>query len=403
MDEKAEINVHTQVRGESMSRKLFIFAGEKSGDLLGSYLLQAIKERLPKYLLEGVGGPEMRENGFECIMRMEEFEIMGFSDIIRSIPKLKRQFHLIRNHILEGKPEGVIFIDYPGFNLRMAKALRNQGFQGKLIQYISPTVWAWGKNRTEKMAKTLDLLMTIYPFENACFQETSLKVKYVGNPIREIISKYTYDDNWAKLFGIKDPKELVAIFPGSRKGEIQNNLPYQLRAAELLKKDNPSITFAISCAHEKIMPLMQDILNNNSLKLNRDIFLVPKGYSYELMRDCRSAIAKSGTVTLELALHSCPTVTIYKLTLLNRLIAKYFMKLNLPHYCIVNILKGKTVFPELIAHGLNSKNIYKHISSLHHDTKERALCITECKELREILQDNDASINAAAAIEEVLG
>ncbi len=290
-----------------MSKKIFIFAGEKSGDLLGSHLLKALKERLPQYEIEGVGGPEMRDEGFDCILHSEEFEIMGFSDILRSLPKFRRQFRHIRNHILETKPDGVIFIDYPGFNLRMAKALRKHHFKGKLIQYISPTVWAWGKNRATQMAENLDLLMTIYPFEKACFEGTSLNVKYVGNPIKEIVGKYNYDEDWARLFGIKETENLVAIFPGSRKGEIQLNLPYQLKAAEMLKKEKPDTRFAISCAHDKIMPVMQNILNDNSLKLNRDIFLLPKGYSYELMRDSRSAIAKSGTVTLELALHQCPT------------------------------------------------------------------------------------------------
>ena len=385
-----------------MRKKLFIFAGEKSGDLLGSHLLKALKERLPDYTIEGVGGPEMRDVGFKCLLRSEEFEVMGFSDILRSIPKFRKQFQHIRNHILESNPEGVIFIDYPGFNLKMAKALRQKQFKGKLIQYISPTVWAWGKGRAEQMAQTHDLLMTIYPFEESHFEETSLNVKYVGNPIREIISKYKYDDDWSKLFGIKDPENLVAIFPGSRKGEIQLNLPYQLKAAEMLKKENPGVRFVISCAHEKIIPVMQDILNNNSLKLNQDIFLLPKGYSYELMRDCRSAIAKSGTVTLELALHKCPTVVVYKLTLLNRLIAKYILRLNLPHYCIVNILKEKTVFPELIAKGLNPQNIFRHIKALHNDTEEREKCIAECQGLPEVLQKDHASINAAKAVEELL-
>lgn len=385
-----------------MSDKLFIFAGEKSGDLLGSHLLKALKEELPLHTIEGVGGPEMREEGFDCIMRSEEFEVMGFSDILRSLPKFRRQFKQIKNHILDTKPQGVIFIDYPGFNLRMAKALRKNNFRGKLIQYISPTVWAWGKDRATQMAESLDLLMTIYPFEKACFENTSLNVKYVGNPIREIVSKYSYDEDWAKLFGIKETNNLVAIFPGSRKGEIQLNLPHLLKAAVLLKKENPHTVFVLSCAHEKIIPVMQNILDPNSLKLNKDIFLLPKGYSYELMRDCRSAIAKSGTVTLELALHQRPTVVVYKLTLLNRLIAKHILRLNLPHYCIVNILSGKTVFPELIAKGMNPQNIYHHINALHNDTEVRNQCIANCKKLPEILQEDKASINAAKAIQEVL-
>src|SRR5690606_11682232 len=140
------------------------------------------------------------------------------------------------------------------------KSLRKHGYKGKIIQYISPTVWAWGKSRIEKMVDTLNLLLTIYPFESACFESTSLNVKYVGNPIREIVQKHRYVDGWANLFGIEDTRNLVAIFPGSRKGEIQLNLPYQLKVAEMMKKKDPSIVFAISCAHEKILPVMHQML-----------------------------------------------------------------------------------------------------------------------------------------------
>lgn len=401
MDETSQIGLYHR-KGTLMDHRLFIIAGEKSGDLLGAHLIAALMKLVPNSRIQGIGGPEMRAEPFECIMRMEEFEIMGFSDIITSLPKLKRQFCSVRDHILETKPDAVIFIDYPGFNLKMAKSLRKHGYRGKLIQYVSPTVWAWGKKRIEQMTNTLDLLLTIYPFEKDFFKNSPLNVRYAGNPIREIIGKHHYDENWTKLFGIKNPENLVAIFPGSRKSEIQLNLPFQLKAAEILKRENASVQFAISCAHDKIMPVIHNIMGDNSLQLNKDIFLVPKAYSYELMRDCRSAIAKSGTVTLELALHKRPTVVLYKLTLLNQLIAKYFMKLNLPNYCIVNILKNETVFPELIAKGLTPQNIYHHMATLNNDSLERKRCITACEELVDILKEENASTTAAKAIEELL-
>ena len=385
-----------------MNKSIFFLAGEKSGDLLGSVLLKIFKNRFPEHFLFGVGGPEMRAQGMKCLLRTEEFEIIGFSDILWSLPRLRKQFRMVRDHILQKKPEVVLFIDYPGFNLRMAKVLRDRGYRGKLVQYISPTVWAWGKHRIDKMAKTLDLLMTIYPFENAHYTDTSLNVKYVGNPVKEIIKKHLYDDDWEKLFGIKDTENLISIFPGSRKGEIQLNLPFQLKAAELLKKEQPELCFAISCAHEKIMPIMHHCLGDISLKLNRDIFFLPKSYSYELMRDSRCAIAKSGTVTLELALHQCPTVVIYKLTLLNRLFAQYILKLNLPHYCIVNILSGKTVFPEIIEKGLTPQAIAQELMKLNDNTEDRKICLEECRKLPSILENDDASEQVAHAIEELI-
>ncbi|MGA8164746.1 MAG: lipid-A-disaccharide synthase [Waddliaceae bacterium] len=387
-----------------MTQRLFIFAGEKSGDLLGSFLLEALKKSFSVSSIEGVCGPEMRKQGIASPFRAEDFEMHGLSDILGSISKLVKQFKEVKSYLLQTKPDAIVFIDYPGFNLRMAKSLRKFGYTGKLIQYVSPTVWAWGSRRIHHMANTLDLLMTVYPFEQEFFARTSLPVEYVGNPINEIIQKHRYDSDWAGLLGIKDKnkKDLIGIFPGSRKKEIQNNLPYQLKAAEMLKKEDPRLSFAISCAHEKTIPFMYPILRNNSLKFNEDIFLVPKVYSYELMRDCHSAIAKAGTVTLELALHHRPTAVIYKLSSLNRLFARFILRLHLPHYCIVNILNKKTVFPELIEKGLSAKNLYRLMKSLHGETETRRACMEECRKLSILLQENDASERAAQLILELI-
>lgn len=380
---------------------IFIFAGEQSGDLHGSHLIRVLKERVPGLHLEGVSGPRMRLQGVHSILRMEDFEVMGFSDVILALPKLFRQFNKVRDHILRTKPDAVVLIDYPGFNLRLAKALRERGYAGKIIQYVSPSVWAWGKHRIEMMSNTLDLLMTIYPFESACFANTQLKTKYVGNPIKEYIRNYTYDDDWKKKLGISSCDNLIAIFPGSRQGEIRRNLPIMLEAANRLKEAKPEIRFAVSCSHEATSDILQDVLKNSSSLCPEDFIRVPKQYTYELMRDSVSAIAKSGTVTLELALHQRPTVVVYKLTILNRLYAKYILKLNLPHYCIVNILAGHLIFPELIESELSSQSLYEKFKKLCLG-KEREACIQKCQDLQAMLGDQNASVTAAEWVKGLL-
>ena len=200
----------------SSLEKLFIFSGEPSGDLHGSHLVHALRKQLPSILIEGVPGPKMRAQGVISILQMEDFEVMGFSDVICHLPKLARQFYQLRNHILSTRPKGVVLIDYPGFNLRMAAALRKKGYQGKIIQYVSPSVWAWGKHRIEMMANTLDILLTIYPFENQYFQGSSLNVEYVGNPLYEYIKTYHYDEQWKKKLNLAETNNLIALFPGSR-------------------------------------------------------------------------------------------------------------------------------------------------------------------------------------------
>ncbi|MEX1012535.1 MAG: lipid-A-disaccharide synthase [Waddliaceae bacterium] len=383
-------------------KSLFIMAGEKSGDLLGGMLALSLKEKFPNHVLQGVAGATMRDNGVEAVMRAEDFEVMGFSDLIKSLRKMVKRLKQVQDHILLTQPDAVILIDYPGFNLRLASALKRSGYKGKVIQYVSPSVWAWGKGRIEKMEHCLDHLLTILPFEKKLFEKTSLPVTYVGNPIAEIVEKHTYDPQWKRLFGIRESDHLIGLFPGSRRSEVLSNLPYQLKAAEQFKKKYPDAVFAISCAHEQVIPSMHQMLEGKSLIINENIFLLPKSYSYELMKDCKSAIAKSGSVTLELALHSCPSVVMYKLNLFNKLIAKYFLRLNLPYYCIVNILMEDSVFPELIAKGLSPKNILRNLEELHEDTDSRKICIEKCKTLRSKLKDKVASIEAAQTIFELI-
>lgn len=383
---------------KTKTHQLFVFAGEHSGDLHGSHLIRELKGRLPGIAVNGVAGPLMRNQGVKGIFAMEDFEVMGFSDVIRALPKLYRQFYKVRDHILSTAPDAALLIDYPGFNLRMAQALRKKGYQGKIIQYVSPSVWAHGKHRIDTMVETLDLLMTIYPFESSCFDQTPLNVAYVGNPLCEYIKHYPYDNTWQKKISIPNTDRLIALFPGSRSSEIARNLPILLEAAAGLKEKHPETLFGVSCAHQATHKLLE-----NAPKALKDVlFPIPKKYTYELMRDSRTAVAKSGTVTLELALHRRPTVVIYKLTALNRFYAQHILKLRLPHYCIVNILKNKTVFPELIEKGLSSDNLLHYMEALDNDGKTRYEAMKACTELRQELGSVDASASAAESITRLL-
>lgn len=382
-------------------RRFFIFAGEPSGDLHGSRLARILKEKSPKITIEGVAGPKMRLENIQGPLIMEDFEVMGFSDVIRALPKLYSHFHSILKTILKTSPDAVILIDYPGFNLRLAKALRKKGFRGKIIQYISPSVWAWGKHRIVEMEKTLDLLLTIYPFEAACFSKSSLKTDFIGSPIQEYISQHRYDNDWKQKLQIPHGPTLIALFPGSRKGEIARNLPIILEAAAMLKQHDPTLLFGISCFNAAT----QDFIENNIKRfpnIEQSLYQVPKNFTYELMRDSTCAIAKSGTITLELALHKCPTVAVYKLSLMNRLYAQYILKVNLPYYCIVNILAQKEVFPELIETGLNTKNLFEQIKSLTIEGPKRQACIQACEEINRSLGTNDANSKAAESILRVI-
>lgn len=374
---------------------IFIFAGEASGDTHGASLVQEIKKISPNRVINGVPGPKMRNLGVKSILRMEDFQVMGFTDVLLNFAGLYKKFYLVRDWILKNNPKVVVLIDYPGFNLRLAKALRKSGWKGKIIHYICPSVWAWGKKRIETLANNVDELLTIYPFEKGLFAHTSLPVHYIGNPVVEAIKKAELDPNWRKKVGFpEDSGTLIAIFPGSRRSEIEKNLPVQLQAMEEIKKEIPDAVFALSITSPKIQCIISPILFNSKIKVH----LVPSTFNYELMNEASTAIAKSGTVTLELALFERPTTVIYGLTAFNRFVAKNIIRLKMPYYCIVNILKQGKVFPELIEKGFDADTIARETISLISNKKARDASIEGCRSVRDLLGPSSASQMAAQSV-----
>lgn len=381
---------------------LFFFAGEQSGDVYGSHLLQKLKERRPGWRIGGVGGSLMRQGGMELFLPMEEFQVMGFGEIICSLPKLWRQFRQVRDHLLQTQPRAVILIDYPGFNLRLAASLRKGGYKGKIVQFICPSVWAWGKGRIPRMVDNLDLLLTIFPFESSYFAGTRLPVKYIGHPLVEAVRGYQYREDWRQKLGIADTEALMGLFPGSRLSELRLNLDHQLETALQFKKHCPSAHFGLSCSQARYRPLLQHMLESYGRELAGCTTIVPPECSYELMRDCHTAMAVSGTVTLELALHHKPTLVHYHVTPFNRLIAQHILRLRLPHYCIVNILAGTRLFPELMEIPYSKKAAVRHLVALHEDPQLRKHCQSACQQLTDQLYCGDAMEYAAREIEGII-
>lgn len=375
---------------------LFIFVGEPSGDLHGEKVLKALLDKNPSLQVLGVGGPRMRKLGMQCTLTMEDFQVMGFIDVYLALPKLIRQFYAVQKAILKANPKVVLFIDYPGFNVRMANSLRKKKFTGKLCHYICPSVWAWGKKRIPQMAQNLDLLLTIFPFEASFFSDTSLSVKYVGHPLLKRIQDYQ-----SKPLSIPKDKRLIALFPGSRKKEILRNFNMHLKVARELLKTHPDLIFGVSISHPRFLPLIQEILQKEQFQEGRDFFLVSSDNTYDLMHAATLAIAKSGTVTLELALHAVPTVVTYGVTRLDQFIATHLLNINLRYYCIVNIAADRLIFPELFGSNLTENNLLKAALEFLGNPTFYAECQSACRALRLELQDKDASVEVANHLQEL--
>ncbi len=378
----------------------FLLAGEASGDRHGSHLMAALRKHSAGDIhITGVGGAHMRAAGLESFpIQTEELQVMGFASVMMALPRLWKLFYRVCDLIIQSKPDCVILIDYPGFNLRLAKALRAKKFSGKIVQYICPSVWAHGKGRIKSIVQNYDLLLTIYPFENQYFAHTNLLVKYIGNPVAATILQHHYQNTWKEALGINTNEPLIALFPGSRLRELQRHLPAQLAAVQALQESFPNLQFAVSCAHAKFAHILTAIIEKSGLQ---NIKIVPPQYTYELMQSSHTALVKSGTVTLELALHSVPAVVHYDLCLLDYCIAKYILRLRLPHYCIVNILRGKEIYPELIDHRISLRAFIAQIIQVYQAGERREGIIKECCALKEHLGALQTHNNAAQAIVEL--
>ncbi len=308
---------------------------------------------------------------------------MGFIDVIFALPKIIQQFRAIRKKILELQPKAVVCIDYPGFNLRLEQSLRKKGYKGKLIHYVCPTVWAWGKKAIPKMAKTLDLLIPLFPFEKKCFEHTSLPVKYFGHPLVSSIRSFNPDPCFRQ-------GKILALFPGSREIEINRNFPLQLKIARKLQELDPELQIAVSIAHPDRKEQIRSYAPN--------ALLIPPEQNYDLMHNAHLALAKSGTVTLELALHGIPTVVNFAIRPIDVFIAQKIFKIDLPFYCIVNIIGSKEIFPELFGPNLTEESLFKAAKKLWFDETARKNCLDGCKEVETLLGEGKASEAAAQEI-----
>ncbi|MCH9811709.1 hypothetical protein K0U07_02975 [bacterium] len=319
---------------------IFVLTGELSGDKLGYELLKGLDT---VYQIEGAIGPNLSTLNIKKAFSMNCFSVMGFSKIISSLFGIIRSFVKMRNYILKKNPKMVLLIDLPDINLRMAKHLRKKGYKGKIVQVVCPSIWAWRPKRKKTLEKYYDHLLCLFPFEKELFKDSTLPVTCIGHPLSKIVPRNS------------DPKKnILAIFPGSRKHEVEKLLPSYLKAVE------PLTDFAIhiSIAKESLRPVIEKITRGKKV-----ILRAPREKE-ALINEASFALTKNGTINLELALSHLPQVSSYRITPLETIIMKAFPSLYLPHYSLPNILLKKRIIPELVGPFASTKNLAYEIKNL---------------------------------------
>ena len=373
--------------------KYFLIAGEASGDLHASNLIRSLRERDPQGVFVGMGGEKMRGAGCRLVQDYREMAFMGIVAVLKNLGKVRRNFRIAHEALQQEMPDVVILIDYPSFNLRMARWCKQHLPQTKVVYYIPPKVWAWKSWRVHKIARYPALVLGIFPFEPAFYSKYGYACQYVGNPTMDSIQEAKQESI------VSFPHPIIALLPGSRKSEISHCLPDMLEAARQVQKSHSDYEIVVTAA-----PGVEDayyrrlMVETEGIQLTRD--------TYSVMRQAKAAVVNSGTATLETALFGCPMVAVYYIAT-SRFFGKRvvdFFKHNLFHdgyFTLVNILLGKEAVRELIAEQFTAKNITDELTRLLDDSSYRAAQAADFHQLADILGTTPAALTAAEAIMKV--
>jgi len=329
-----------------MSKRLFFIAGEASGDVYGAYLIELLIQQHAEVDIIAVGGDKMKTAGATIVHHIRELSIMGFVEVVKNFSKIKGIFRSCQSHILSHKTETIIFIDFPGFNLRMANWAKSKGIH--TVQYISPKVWAWKESRITKIKKDIDTLICVFPFEVDYFNKFNVNVHYFGNPLHHLIKSHIPGEP-----AIRSQKEIIGLMPGSRKQEIKRVLPVLLDLSnELLEYE-----FIIGG-----MTLIGRSFYEDILKSNFDNVSIIMDRNYDLLHVSDYMINTSGTITLESLLFKKPQVVVYATHPISYFIISKMIKLD--HIALPNIIANQTIVPELIQHNLTAANIKDKLNQI---------------------------------------
>ena len=362
---------------------IYFVAGEVSADNHGAALMRALRVLAPELKFIGRGGPQMQQVAGEDFKNwIGDAAVLGLWEVLRRYGYFREQFFQTLNEIRESKPDAVVLIDYPGFNLRLAHRLRRQSHNQKTIYYISPQVWAWNRSRIKKMARFIDLVLCIFPFEAELYAASGLRAVFVGHPTIERLS--------TQKIGIHRDHNLIGLFPGSRAREIRKMFPVMIETARRLLQSNPTLRFQVAAASEELARVMNEQL------ADRRAIQITVGETATIMQRALVGIVASGSVTLEAAYFRMPFVLIYKVAWPTYVAAR--LVVNVDFLGMPNLLAGKEVVPEFIQHEAKPDAIATALRLLMEDSRARDRMISDFDAIAKKLGGTGASERAAHAI-----
>ncbi|MFI5149392.1 MAG: lipid-A-disaccharide synthase [Bacteroidia bacterium] len=355
--------------------KYYIIAGEASGDLHASNLMRELRLRDPDTDFRCWGGDLMQAQGGHIVKHYRELAFMGFTEVLANIRTILKNIAFCKKDILDWKPDVVILVDYPGFNLRIAEFVKEKGF--KVFYYISPAIWAWKQNRIHKIKRSVDRMFTILPFEEEFYNRFQMKVDFVGHPLLDSL-EHTKEDELKLTSG----KQLIALLPGSRRQEISRMLPVMLECSKAF----PQYQFIVAGAPSLPASYYETFLKGYDIKI---VF----GQTYGVLRNAYAALVTSGTATLETGLFRVPEVVCYKGGTISFQIAKSLVKIK--YISLVNLIMDKEIVKELIQDEFNLKNLKTELINITSDKLKRDVQLQGLDDLKKKLGGAGASARLA--------
>ncbi|MDP8230444.1 MAG: lipid-A-disaccharide synthase [Candidatus Gorgyraea atricola] len=371
-------------------KRLMIIAGEASGDLQAAHLARSLKTLNPHIEIFGVGGKKMKEAGVDIVYDIVELAVVGFIEVIKHLSVFKKLFKKLVDLLESRRPDAVILVDYPGFNMRFAKQAKAKNIP--VIYYISPQIWAWGKERVAEIKKCVDKMIVIFGFEEELYKQAGVKVSFVGHPFLDIVRSGWKKEETIKHLHLNHHSKKIALLPGSRAKEVEKHLPSMLKACELIKEKLPDVEFILSRRKELDRSIYNNIIARSKIKPHS-----LENRPYEIMDIADLVILSSGSATLETAIMQKPMVIIYKTSLITWFLARNLIKI--PDIGLVNVVAGKRIVPELVQFQVNAKNIARETLETLQNQDEIKL---ELKQVKQKLGSPGASDRTAHLIQKFL-
>ena len=371
---------------QKKNKTIMIVAGEASGDMHGANLVREMLKINPALNFYGIGGNKLREEGVELLANASDMAVVGLTEVISKLGSILKIMKMMKRSLDDRRPDLVILIDYPDFNIPLAKAAKKRGI--KVFYYISPQVWAWRKGRIGQIKKAVNKMAVILPFEVDTYGREGFAVNYVGHPLLDMVKLNYSKQESRKKFGLAENKITVGILPGSRLSEVAKLMPELLRASEILAQKMPDIQFILPLADTLEEKIITEIISRFTIKVH-----VVAGHTYDVISCTDLALVASGTATLETALLGVPMIIVYKISLLSYVIGRLIV--DVENIGLVNIVAGKTIVPELIQSDASSKRIAEEALAILTNGEKKQEIIKELEAIRAKLGEPGAAIRAA--------